>query len=605
MAAMSRKKTLVWGVVLLALAAFYYVNEIQGGKKRREAAKQQALLVHFAVDEAASLTVKRPTETVTAVKRQGHWHLTVPLSAPGDDHKYRELVRYISELRQLRLVEERPASLEPFGLTSPGLEIHLQLKEQTQPLIVRLGAKNPTGSGYYAHIEGRSAVYLINTAAKDVLDASLYTLRDKAVLDFDLADVQKVHIESKAVAHMVLQRQDNDRWHMTTPVNAQADGAQVQALLQRLHEVKVQAFVAENPIDLEPYGLHAPTLRLALTVGKDRTVKTLLFGKLAADQKGVYVKRSDAANVLLLPQQFRDDFPKTTTALRDKTLLQYDREHIVRIDIQSPDEHTTITRTGERQYRLEQPINAEGDGGTIYNLLGDLQELKAKDFVAETPTALARYGLESARLRVTLSHKSSDNAQETVQHTILFGDEAPDQQGTYVRLASRPTVYLVERSESQRIIDITAFDLRNKKIVAFDTDAVQKIRLQYPASTFTLERHDDSWRLSEPEKRAIRQPWKVDNLLYELSALEYTKIVTETAKDHAPYGLDTPQAQITLWQENGPSIGPLVIGQPVDSASSDVQLVYAQVGQDTPIYAIKANFFNDLPKNTAQLVAEK
>lgn len=458
---MSWKKTLVWGVVLLALAAFYYVNEIRGDKKRREAAKQQALLVHFAVDEAASLTVKRPTETVTAVKRQGHWHITVPLAARGDDHKYRELVRYISELRQLRLVEERPASLEPFGLTSPDLEIHLQLKEQTQPLIVRLGAKNPTDSGYYAHIEGHSAVYLINTAAKDVLDASLYTLRDKTVLDFDLADVQKVHIESNAVAHMVLQRQDNDRWHMTTPVNAQGDDAQVQALLQRLHEVKVQAFMAENPIDLEPYGLHSPTLRLALTVGKDRTVKTLLFGKLAADQKGVYVKRGDAANVLLLPQQFWDDFPKTAT------------------------------------------------------------------------------------------------------------------------------------------------DLRNKKIVAFDTDAVQKIRLQYPASTFTLERHDDSWRLSEPEKRAIRQPWKVDNLLYELSTLEYTKIVTETVKDDARYGLDTPQAQITLWQENGPSIGPLVIGQPVDSASSDVQLVYAQVGQDTPIYTMKANFFNDLPKNTAQLVAEK
>jgi hypothetical protein len=605
MAAVSGKKTLVWAVALLALAVFYYAYDIQGGKSRREAVKQRELLVHFATDDVTGVTIKRPSETITAEKRQGHWSLTTPLSVPGDDQKYRQLVRYVAELRYLRRIEEQPESLEPFGLITPTLEIHVQLKEQTKPLIIRLGTKNPTGSGYYTQVAGQPSIYLINAAAKDVLDASLYDLRDKTVVAFAPTDVQEIRLDPDAAPAVVLQRQDNDHWQMTTPVRAQGDDEQIRKLLQQLHDVKVQAFVAENPSDLTPYGLHVPALRLVLITGRERGAKTLLFGRLDTDRNGVYAKRSDAANVLLLPQQFWENLPKTATALRDKTLLQYNRERISRIELQSPDEHTVITRTGPRHYKLEQPVSAEGDNEAISSLLWDLKELKAKDFVAERPASLASYGLESPRLRVTLSEEPSGKTQKTTQHTILFGDDAPDQRGTYVRVTTQPTIYLVDRSEAQRIISTTAFDLRNKKILAFDTATIQKIDLQYPTSTLTLERHDGSWRLRKPNKQTIQQSWKVDDLLYELSTLEYTKIVAETIDDGTRYGLNAPQAQITLWQNDGTAIGPLTIGKTLDSPVDNTPLVYAQVRPKTRLYAIKATVLDHLPKTPADLMAEE
>ena len=80
----------------------------------------------------------------------------------------------------------------------------------------------------------------------------------------------------------------------------------------------------------------------------------------------------------------------------------------------------------------------------------------------------------------------------------------------------------------------TAFDLRNKKIFAFTPDKIQKIRVQYPAAQFTIERSGNVWKLTEPQKQDIPQRWKVDHVLYGLSTLEYAKIVADSPERWEP-----------------------------------------------------------------------
>jgi hypothetical protein len=604
MAAVSAKKTGVWAVVLLALAAFYYFYEIEAGKKRQEATRQQELLFDFQADEVTEVTVKRATETITAVKREGYWQLTAPLSAPGDGAKYREIVRHLAELRYQRLIEERPETLDAFGLTTPSVEIHVRVGEQTPPRVLHIGDKSPTGNGYYVRLADRPAVYLISTMVKDVVDASLHDLRDKTVMVFDPAAVQEMRVTFGTLPPVVLQRQDNNVWQLTAPVQAKADGQQVQTLLQRLRDVKIHAFVAEQPADLATYGLHTPALRFDVVVGKDQAVQTLLLGALDTDRKGVYAKRDDTANVFLLPQAFWESLPKTATALRDKTLLHYDRERITRLELRSVDSQTVITRTAPRQYTLEHPVSAEGDSQAITRLLQELQELRAKDFIAETLPDPEAYGLASPRFQITLWEQATDKEQEVRQHVLSFGDAVPDAQGIYARVAERPTVYLVDQLAAQRLMEQTAFELRNKRILTFDTATIQKIHLQYPASAVTIERDKDAWRLSEPQKQAIRQGWKVDDLLYELSTLEYATIVSENAEDGTPYGLETPQVQITLWRQDGTAIGPLTIGKATDASAPDTRLVFAQPGPQAPLYTVRADFLNALPKTAADLINE-
>jgi hypothetical protein len=600
----SGKKTLVWAVVLLALAAFYYIYEMQGGQKRQEAASKRTLLFQFAADNVTGFTVKRAQETVHAEKRDGHWYLTQPLAVRGDDQKYSELTRYVADLHQTRVVDEQPQSLEPYGLAAPHLEIQVTLTDQPKPLILRLGATNPTGGSYYTQVEGRPQVYLVSGVAKDVLDAPLHALRDKTVLAFTPAEVQEIQLARGTDAPVVVQRQAEDTWRLTAPVTAKADDQQVRALIQRLRDVKVQAFIAEDPAELESYGLQSPVWQVSLHLGQEHAPLRLSLGTVDSERKGVYARLGDAPRVVLLPQELWENLPKTATTLRDKTLIKFERENMTRLEIQAPNEHIVITSSGPRQYTMEQPVPTPGDSDAIYSLLWDIQDLKVKDFVAETPDALDLYGLDVPQWRITVWEKAP-TAQEATQHALVLGAEAPDGQGLYVRLGAGPVIYLVGNTETQRIMSKTAFDLRNKKIFAFTPDKIQKIRVQYPAAQFTVERSGNVWKLTEPQKQDIPQRWKVDHVLYGLSNLEYANIVTDSTNDVSRYGLEAPQVQITMWQQDGSTIGPLLVGKMTDTEGTGAKTVYAQAGSHTPLYILKADFLNSLPKTSSELIAEK
>ena len=583
---MSGQKTLIWAVLLLALGAFYYFYEVEGGKQRQEAAHKRELLFHFAAADVNTLTIKRRQETIRAEKRDGHWYLTEPLAARGDDQKYGELVRFVADLRQVRVVAEQAQSVEPFGLTMPPLEIQFGLNNQSAPLTLRLGASSPMGGNHYAQVEGRPTVYLVGGMVQDTLDVSLHALRDKTVLAYTPADVQELQLIRGTEAPVLLQRQEGEIWRLTAPLAAKADDQQMRSLLQRLREVKIQAFVSEQATELEPYGLQNPALRLRVQTAQ------------------VYAKHAEAAQVFLLPQEFWDNLPKTLTALRDKTLVPYERDQITRLELQSPAEHIILHNTGPRQYTMEQPWHTSGDGEAIYSLLWDIQALKAKEFVAETPAALEAYGLDTPGVRIVLSEKAP-NTQEVKQYTLLFGAEAPEAQGVYVKRADAPTIYLVDKAAAQHISDKTAFDLRNRKLLTFTTESIQTLRLQYPTTRLTVERQGNAWELLEPEKHAVPQRWKIDHALYELSALDYVKIVAEAVEDRQRYGLDAPQLQITLWQKDGTVLGPLMIGATSDSEVAGTTTVYAHLEAQAPLYALKTDFLKSLPKTLSELMSEK
>ena len=94
-------------------------------------------------------------------------------------------------------------------------------------------------------------------------------------------------------------------------------------------------------------------------------------------------------------------------------------------------------------------------------------------------------------------------------------------------------------------------------------------------------------------------------MLYELSTLEYAKIVADTPDDGSRYGLDVPQVQITLWQQDGTSLGPLMVGKTTDSEMAGTKTVYAQVGAHGPVYVLKQDLLSSLPKTPTELTAEK
>jgi hypothetical protein len=60
-----------------------------------------------------------------------------------------------------------------------------------------------------------------------------------------------------------------------------------------------------------------------------------------------------------------------------------------------------------------------------------------------------------------------------------------------------------------------------------------------------------------------------------------------------------------MWEQDGSTLGPLVVGTTTDTVVPGTKTVYARAGPHTPLYALKAEFLKSLPKTADELTAEK
>ena len=103
--------------------------------------------------------------------------------------------------------------------------------------------------------------------------------------------------------------------------------------------------MAEAPPSLAPFGLDRP-VRVAIHTGrdKDRATKTLLFGRADTAKKGVYAMRAGESAVVLIPDETWAAVPKNVAVLRDKAVVEVDRDKVTRIEIESPKGAVTLAQ---------------------------------------------------------------------------------------------------------------------------------------------------------------------------------------------------------------------------------------------------------------------
>ena len=121
--------------------------------------------------------------------------------------------------------------------------------------------------------------------------------------------------------------------------------------------------MAETPAARDAHGLERP-VRVTIHSGrdKDRVSRTLLLGKVDAAKKGVYAMRAGEPSVLLVPDDVYNQVPKNVGVLRNKTLVEIDRDKVARLEIQSPNGTVTVARENG-QWKIVAPQVLAADQG--------------------------------------------------------------------------------------------------------------------------------------------------------------------------------------------------------------------------------------------------
>ena len=581
---MSFKKTLIFLAILLALGGYYYVVEVKMAAKKQEAETADKRLFSVKKDDITTLTLKRTDGEIVLKKGETGWQMEQPVAAATDGAEVDRLLTAFVEAQRDKVIADKTDNLEEFGLNAPEFVI-TATNAANASFSAALGKETPTMSGFYVKVGDAPEIVSIDNLTQANLSKTAYDLRDKTILAFDPTLIKKATFTLPATdaapAATVELTQENAVWNITAPQPFTADTEKINAILSQIKSAKIKEFVTETPTNLTEYGLDAPLKSLALTIGEDPTPQTLLIGKRNDENGGVYAQHAATGNVFLIPSTIDDEFPKALNDLRDKALVRFENADIQKIEIKTLAETVTLQRESADAWKIVVPEEFPANADKVNVLLNDAKNAKASTFV-DAATDPAMFGFERPNVMVSFWKNEEESPLQ-----LVVGNPDVENTGLYVRAGE--TIALADPGILSQLRQ-SAFVLRNKTIASFKADEVASFDITYPDGSIAVEKSGDDWKANNEETQAF----KINNLLYDLAALEFAEEPIASAADLAQYGLNAPAATVTLRNAKREELVTFLFGKQADK-------LFVKTAAADAVYPIDAAFWDELPKQAADL----
>ena len=277
---------------------------------------------------------------------------------------------------------------------------------------------------------------------------------------------------------------------------------------------------------------------------------------------------------------------------KKEKLLTFDRAKVKELVLARGGESVRLVRDGD-VWRMTSPLVAPADADALGSLLGTLEGLEVDAVAVETPASLAPYGLDPAKVRLSVVVEGSAAPLD-----LLLGDEVPAAGGIYAKRASEARVVVIP-SWSASSLEKKPFDLRDRDLLHVKRDNVRTIEVSGPEGGYALARGErDEWAFTKPlATRAGR--WSVDSLLGSLESLRMESVAAEEAADLHAFGLAKPARAVTVGLADGSS-RTLEIGRSAGDKKFHARLA------GSPLVAVISNVVvDDLARGMRELRAKR
>ena len=381
---------------------------------------------------------------------------------------------------------------------------------------------------------------------------------NEKLFTFDADDLTELQVRA-ADGTVTELRQDDGAWRVVAPVETAADDVAATSVAASLATLEINRVLEEGPVDLEPFGLDAPALDVSFAAGSDS--ERLLIGDETPTAADRYAKLDGSDRVFLIAGHHSTTFNKTTFDLRDKTVLDFDRDALDRLEVASGEQAIEFAKHRD-DWRLAAPLAAAADFGAVEGLIGSLGGGLMRAVESETADALEAFGLDAPAHTVSL-HAGSATA------TLHVGAETPD--GTYyARDAARPLVFTVDASLVTSL-ERDASEYRRKALFAFRPFNVIRLEVERGDEVVVFEKRaaavneddedaEDTWELVAPDTGSVPHG-EMDDLLSKLSGLRAESFVASRAEAgigpeqvvatvRAQFGDDDTEEQVVVWRSD-------------------------------------------------------
>ena len=309
-------------IVLAALGgALYWSNRKQKADAAKPAADTSPKILTIPEDQIKEVKLKKTGGDTTVLRKgdDGKWQIVEPKPLRADQESVNSLASTLSSLNADKLVEDKATDLAPYGLNSPGLDVTVVKKDgKTQDLYV--GDDTPTGSGSYVKLAGDPHVYTVSSYVKTSLDKTFNDLRDKRLLTFDQDKLTRVDLQAKGETIEFGKNNQND-WQILKPRPLRADGSQVEELIRKLKDAKMDTSVSAEDAK-KAAAAFASGARVAVATVADASGTESMEVRKDKD-KNYYAKSSAVDGIYKVTADLGDGLDKKLDDFRNKKLFDF------------------------------------------------------------------------------------------------------------------------------------------------------------------------------------------------------------------------------------------------------------------------------------------
>ena len=279
-------------------------------------------------------------------------------------------------------------------------------------------------------------------------------------------------------------------------------------------------------------------------------------------------------------------------AERKNQLFKIKPQDITAITLKYPSREIELAREAGK-WMLVKPIAAEADETAANNIARAVADCQVKRTLEEVPANLQPFGLAKPEVIVTVTTKDKRTLPG-----IEVGKTTPVGFSAYIKTTDKPDVMLTTSAfppEVKKTVD----ELRNRELVKFDPDEVQKITLDRgDGNEVELDREHEVWVIVKPAKYAADQA-AVGRLLTALVGSRIDEFINDKPNALSQFGLDKPRLTISVFVGKQAARQSLLFGAKQSAVEKDA--IYVRRGESAPVYTVHSYAFADVNKTLNDL----
>lgn len=277
--------------------------------------------------------------------------------------------------------------------------------------------------------------------------------------------------------------------------------------------------------------------------------------------------------------------PAETEAEARPKVFDVAADKVVELSVRSGADRTVVRKV-DGEWRVVEPVEAKADEAEVSGVTSALAGLENVRVVEEAPSDLAQFGLANPTVEIGFRAEG----EKTMRH-LRLGDKTATQGEMYASRGGKQ-VFLVP-SYVDTSLARTTFDLRDKSILAFARDKVDRLSVDGGTAPKTLEKSGPDWMLTSP-LRAPADYGAAESLVGRLETGRMSAIVSQDASELKRFGLDKPAITVTVG--TGSSQASLQVGSKADTGA-----YYARDASRPLVFTLESSLVDELQKPASDL----